>query len=130
MLTFYKILLVILDEVSLRTFGEKTSIPNRFCKLFDLHDDERIHAYLMKLSNNTNSDFGLSYETVMNSQSYTICMGITQPCQFSLGSIPTMSRITDYVGEGWDERKILVFQQKKQHCKWTRRGCHDYINTI
>jgi hypothetical protein len=29
---FYKNLLVILDEVSLRTFGEKKSIPNRFCK--------------------------------------------------------------------------------------------------
>ncbi len=98
-----------MDEVSLRTFGEKTSIPNRFCKLFDLHDDERMHAYLMKLSNNTNSDFGLSYETVMNSQSYTIRTGITQPCQFSLGNIPTMSRTTDYVGEGWDKRKISKF---------------------
>ncbi len=41
---FYKNLLVILDEVSLRTFGEKTSILNRFCKLIDLHDDEKIHA--------------------------------------------------------------------------------------
>jgi hypothetical protein len=39
---FYKNLLVILDEVSLRTFGGKTSIPNRFCKLFDLHDDGMI----------------------------------------------------------------------------------------
>ncbi len=39
---FYKNLLVILDEVSLRTYGGKeTSIPNRFCKLFDLHDDEK-----------------------------------------------------------------------------------------
>jgi hypothetical protein len=51
-----------LDEVSLRTYGgKKTSIPNRFCKLFDLHDDEKILAFLMKLSNNTHSDFGLSY---------------------------------------------------------------------
>jgi hypothetical protein len=57
----------------------------------------------MKLSNNTNSDFGLSYEAVMNSQSYAICSGITQPCQFSLGNIPTMSSITDNVGEDWDE---------------------------
>ncbi len=38
---FYKNLHVILDEVSLRTFGEKTSVQNRFCKLFDLHDDEK-----------------------------------------------------------------------------------------
>jgi hypothetical protein len=36
----YKNLLAILDELSLRTFGEKTSIPNRFCKHFNLHDDE------------------------------------------------------------------------------------------
>jgi hypothetical protein len=74
---FYKNLLVLLDEVSLRTFGEKTSIPNRFCRLFDLHDDEKIRVYLMKLSNNTHSNFGLSYKTVMNNQSYTIRSGIT-----------------------------------------------------
>jgi hypothetical protein len=74
---FYKNLLVILDEVILRTFGEKTSIQDRFCKLFDLHDDEKMHAYLMKLSSNTHSDFGLSYKTVMNNQSYTICSGIS-----------------------------------------------------
>ncbi len=92
---FYKNLLAILDELSLRTFGEKTSIPNRFCKPFGLHNNERIEAYLMKLSNNTNSDPGFSYETVMNSQSCTIHSGITQPRQFSLGNIPTMSGITD-----------------------------------
>ncbi len=75
---FYKNLLVILDEIILRTYGEKkTSIPNRFCKLFDLHDDKKIHAFLMKLSNNTCSDFGLSYPTVMNNQSYTIRSWIT-----------------------------------------------------
>ncbi len=128
---FYKNWLVILDEVSLRTFGEKTSIPNRFCKLFDLHDVEYIHAYLMKLSNNTHSDFGLSYQLVMNNQSYTIHSKITRPHQFSLINIPTMSSITDRVGEVWDERKITIFfQQKKQHCKWTRRGSHDHIKTF
>jgi hypothetical protein len=64
----------------------------------------------MKLSNNTNSDSGFSYETVMmSSQSYTICSGITRPCLFSLGNIPTMSGITDSVGEGWDTRKISRF---------------------
>jgi hypothetical protein len=70
---FYKKLLVILDEVSLHTYGgKKTSIPNRFCKLFYLHGDEKVHAFLLKLSNNTHSDFGLSYQTVMNNQCYTI----------------------------------------------------------
>jgi hypothetical protein len=64
---FYKNLLAILDEVSLQTFGEKqTGILIRFCKVFDLHDDEKVQAYLMKLSNKTHSNFGLSYQTVMN----------------------------------------------------------------
>jgi hypothetical protein len=78
---------------------KKTSIPNRLSKLFNLHDDEKIQAYLMKLSNNTHSDFGLSYQTVLNNQSYSIHSGITPPCQSSLGNIPTMSSITD--GESW-----------------------------
>ncbi len=63
----------------------------------------------MKLSNNTYSDFGLSYQAVMNNQSYTIRSGITRPRQFLLGNIPTMSGITDSVGEGWDDRKIANF---------------------
>jgi hypothetical protein len=49
----------------------------------------------------------------MNNQSYTICSGITRLCQFSLGNIPTMSSITDVVGEGWDKRKILkIFNER------------------
>jgi hypothetical protein len=69
----------------------------------------------MKLSNNTHSDFGLSYKTVMNNQSFTIRSGITQPHQFSLGNIPTMSGITDRVGEDWDERKITFFFNKRNN---------------
>ncbi len=104
---FYKNLLVILDEVSLHTHGgKKTSISNRFCKLFELHDDEKIHAFLMKLSNNTHSDFGLSYQTVMNNQSYTICSRITQPRQFSFGNIPTMSGSINSICDGWDDGNI------------------------
>ncbi len=69
----------------------------------------------MKLSNNTHSDFGLSYKTVMNNQNYTIRSGITQPHQFTLGNIPTMSGITDSFGEGWDERKITKFFYKRNN---------------
>jgi hypothetical protein len=56
---------------------KKQVFQTDFCKLFDLHDDEKKHAYLMKLSNNTQSDFGLSYKTIMNNQSYTIHSRIT-----------------------------------------------------
>jgi hypothetical protein len=67
----------------------------------------------MKLSNNTNSDSGMSYETVMNNQSYTIHSGITQPCQFSLGNIPTMIGITDVVGKVCMKEKFQKFSTKQ-----------------
>ncbi len=63
----------------------------------------------MKLSNKTHSNFGLSYQTVMNNQSYTIHSGVTRLCQLVLGNIPTMSGITDSVGRGWDDKKIAHF---------------------
>jgi hypothetical protein len=103
-----------LDAVSLHAFGEN-KIQNRFCKLIELHDDENIYEYLMKLSNNIHSDFGLSYKTVMNNQSVTIHSGMTRPHQFSLQNIPTMSGITDSAGEGWDERKITKKFNKKNN---------------
>ncbi len=84
----------------------------------------------MKLSNKTHSDFELSYETVMNNQSYTIHSGTTQPHQFSLGNIQTMSGVTDSVGEGWDDRKITNSFKKEKYCKWTRRGSHDHMKTF
>ncbi len=116
-----------MSEVNLQTFGEKQTVtPNRFCKLFDLHDDEKIQAYLIKLCNTTHSDFGLSYQTVLNNQSYTIHSGNIQPCQFVLGNIPTISGITDNVGRGWDDKKLLVFLWEKQGWIWTPRSSHDY----
>jgi hypothetical protein len=111
---FYKNLLSILNEVNLRTYGEiQTITQNRFCKLFDLHDDEKIQAYLMKIRNTTHSDFGLSYQTVLNNQTYTIRSGNVRPCQFVLGNIPTISGITDNVGRGWNDKKWLVFLMRK-----------------
>ena len=111
---FYKNLLSILNEVNLRTYGEiQTITQNRFCKLFDLHDDEKIQAYLVKIRNTTHSDFGLSYQTVLNNQSYTIRSGNVPPCQFVLGNIPTISGITDTVGRGWNDKKLLVVLMRK-----------------
>jgi hypothetical protein len=99
----------------LRINEEMTNIPNRFCKDFDLHNDERIHAYLMKLFNNINSDPGFSYEADMNSQRYIIRSGITHPWQFSLGNIAPISGITDNIGEGWDTRRASKYFNKENN---------------
>jgi hypothetical protein len=88
---------------------KQTVTLNRFCKLFNLHDDEKIQAYLMKLSDTTHSDFDLSCQTVLNNQSYTIHSGNIRPCQFVLGNIPIISGINDNVCRGWDDKKIAHF---------------------
>jgi hypothetical protein len=51
----------------------------------------------------------------MNNQSYTIHSVTTQPRQFSLGNIPTMSSITDSIGEGWEDRKITIFFNERNN---------------
>jgi hypothetical protein len=112
---FYKILLAILDELSFKDIWRKDKYPKQILQRLWLHNDERIHAYLMKVSNNNNSDPGFSYVAVMNSQTYIIPSGITRPHQFSLGNIPTMSGITDSIGEGWDTRKISKYFKKENN---------------
>jgi hypothetical protein len=79
-----KKLLAILVEFSLRTCGKKNH-PIRYCEFFDLDINDRIHAYLMKVSTNINCDPGISYEAVMNSQRYIICSGITGVVQAWVG---------------------------------------------
>ncbi len=67
----------------------------------------------MKIRNTNHSDFGLSYQTVLNNQSYTIRSGNVRPCQFVLGNIPTISGITDNVGRGWNDKKMARFFDEK-----------------
>jgi hypothetical protein len=69
----------------------------------------------MKVSNNINSDPGISYEADMNSQRYIIRSGISCPHQPSLGNIATMSGITDSIGEGWDTRRVLKYFNKENN---------------
>jgi hypothetical protein len=75
----------------------------------------------MKLSNNNNSDPGFFYGTVMNSQRYIIRSGITRPRQFSLGNIPTMSDITDCIGEGCDTRQISRYFNKENNMQINKK---------
>ncbi len=51
----------------------------------------------------------------MISQRYIIRSGITRPRRFSLGNIPTMSSITDSIGEGWDTGKISKYFNKENN---------------
>ncbi len=110
---------------------EKKQISkNRFCKLFYLHDDEKKHAYLMKLSNKTHSDFELLCKTVINNQSHTIHSDTTRPRRFSHGNIQTMSGITDSVGDtkNFNKRNNIVNGQEEVPMTTSKHFEHAYIN--
>jgi hypothetical protein len=47
-------------------------------------------------------EFPQSYQTILNKQEFIIHNSVTQPVQYSLSSLPTMSTIYDKGGAGWD----------------------------
>ncbi len=46
--------------------------------------------------------FPQSYQTILNKQEFIIYNSVTQPAQYSLYTLPTMSTIYDKPGAGWD----------------------------
>jgi hypothetical protein len=45
--------------------------------------------------------FPQSYQTILNKQEFIIHNSVTQPVQYSLSTLPTMSTIYDKLGAGW-----------------------------
>ncbi len=50
--------------------------------------------------------FPQSYWTILNKQEFIIHNSVTQPVQYSLSTLPTMSTIYDKPGAGWDRIDI------------------------
>jgi hypothetical protein len=46
--------------------------------------------------------FPQSYQTILNREEFIIHNSVTQPVQYSLYTLPTMSTIHDKPGAGWD----------------------------
>ncbi len=46
--------------------------------------------------------FPQSYQTILNKEEFIIHNSVTQPVQYSLFTIPTMSTIYDKPGAGWN----------------------------
>jgi hypothetical protein len=46
--------------------------------------------------------FSQSYQTILNEQEFIIHNSVTQPVQYSLFTMPTMSTIYDKLGAGWN----------------------------
>ncbi len=51
-------------------------------------------------------EFPQSYQTILNKQEFIIHNSVTQPVQYSLYTLPTMSTIYDKPGAGWDRIDI------------------------
>ncbi len=61
-------------------------------------------AHMMRQDIATPPDFPHSYRTILNQIDYILHNSITQPVQISLGRLPTMSSITQKLGEAGRER--------------------------
>jgi hypothetical protein len=51
-------------------------------------------------------EFPQFYQTILNKQEFIIHNSVTQPVQYSLSTLPTMSTIYDKPGSGWDRINI------------------------
>jgi hypothetical protein len=57
-------------------------------------------THMMRQGRATPSNFQHSYRTILNQKKSIIHNIVTQPDQFSLGSLPTMSSFTQKLGHG------------------------------
>jgi hypothetical protein len=51
-------------------------------------------------------EFPQSYQTILNKQEFIIHNSVTQPVQYFLSTLPTMSTIYEKLGAGWDRIEI------------------------
>ncbi len=64
--------------------------------------------------------FPQSYQTILNKQEFIIHNSVTQPVQYSLFTMPTMSTIYDKPGAGWN--RIDTDNQFKNYFKTNEMG--------
>ncbi len=87
-------------EVNKTIYGNNGYVPDQLLEIFLLS--------CPGIRNHTNRQvvapdpvFPQSYRTIINKQEFIIHNSVTQPVQYSLSTMPTMSTIYDKPGAGW-----------------------------
>jgi hypothetical protein len=101
----YKNLLCILMVVNKTIYGNNGDVPDKLLNMF-LSSSPEIRNHMNQRVVAPDPEFPQSYRTILNKQEFIIHNSVTQPVQYSLSTLPTMSFIYDKPGAGWDRIDI------------------------
>ncbi len=98
---FYKNLLCILMVVNKTIHGNNGDVSDILLNMF-LSSSPGIRNHMNRRVVAPDPMFPQTYQTIFNKQEFIIHNSVTQPVQYSLYTLPTMSTIYDKPGAGWD----------------------------
>ncbi len=116
---FYKNLLCILVEVNKTMYGNNKDIPGKLLNIFFL-SSPGIRNHMNQCVGAPDPVFPQSYQTILNKQELIIHNSVTQPVQYSLSIMSTMSTIYDKPGAGWN--RINTDNYFKNYFKTSETG--------
>ncbi len=88
-------------EVNKTMFGNNECVPDKLLDIF-LLSSPGIRNHMNRQEGALDPVFPQSYQTIINKQEFIIHNSATQPVQYSLSTMPTMSTIYDKSGAGWN----------------------------
>jgi hypothetical protein len=94
-------MLSILVGLNNTIYGRNSNVSKSLLKVFDLNS-EGMKKLLIWQSRVTPPVFPQSYQTLNDNEEYLVHNSVTQPVQFSLGRLPTMSSIAKKPGARFD----------------------------
>ncbi len=97
---FYKKMLCILMEVNKTMYGNNECVPGKLLDIF-LLSSSGIRNHMNQQVRAPDPVFPQSYQTILNKQEFIIHNSVTQPVQYCLYTMLTMSTIYDKPGAGW-----------------------------
>jgi hypothetical protein len=98
---FYKKLLCILMKANKTIYGNNGDVPDKLLDIF-LLSSSGIRNHMNRPLRAPDPVFSQSYQTILNKYEFIIHNSVTQPVQYSLFTMPTMSTIYYKPGAGWN----------------------------
>ncbi len=98
---FYKKLLCILMVVNKTIYENNGDVPDSLLNMF-LLSSPGIRNHMSLQVGAPDPVFPQSYQTILNKQEFIIHNSVTQPVQYYLSTLHTMSTIYDKPGSGWN----------------------------
>ncbi len=86
-------------------YGNNGDVPDKLLNMF-LSSNPGIRNHMYQWVVAPDPEFPQSYRTILNKLEFIIHNSVTQPVQYSLSTLPTMSTIYDKPGAGWDRIDI------------------------